>query len=67
MRHVLTDLDRARSWAVRKCAVRDCWHVPVKGYLRCRCHLEMTGGECEVVQHPRRIARALKLLANAPP
>ena len=68
MRHVLTELDRARSWAVRKCAVGECWHKRVKGELHCGCHLSATRvDECEVVQDQRRIERAIKLLANAPP
>ena len=66
MRHVLTELDRARSWAVRKCAVGECWHKRVKGELHCGCHLARVG-EGEVVQHPRQIARALKLLADCAP
>ena len=65
MRHVLTELDRARSWAVRKCAVGECWHKRVQGELQCGCHLAEPVGECELVQHPRTIERALKLLAAA--
>ena len=66
MRYVLTDKDRARSQAGRKCSTDNCWHRPRKGYLRCPHCIDSGTGPCGVVPPMYRptIERAIALLAK---
>lgn len=66
MRYVLTNRDRARSQAVRKCSTADCWHRPKKGYFRCPHCIDSGTGPCAVVPPMYRatIERAIALLAE---